>query len=306
MLGQNFAYSEAAGQLEQLTSDRLSSGAIENALCHYAKNIPDNCLDLTTSDSVNGHTWHLTKQTHEELPPEEMVFTLHGIIMQCDLPPIIRPYGRFVSPKHVQQRVLLTGINTPMFADAIQGLARVDGVLRQAIREEHPRTLAGETEGYSTVEVANRYFTSKKVAREEHHVGFTKEVDPKGILDDLRGEAFVHTEDNVVEYYQRQVVNDDQRFRKIHPSRITKGDIVEVQLTVNLVELASGKGRNTNLQYITKLVLRSITLLDKAYSESIRMSKTPGTNRVTLKRKIGHTDEETRDAERRIKRMANR
>ncbi|KAK7037367.1 hypothetical protein VNI00_011117 [Paramarasmius palmivorus] len=261
-------------------------------------------MDLTTSDTVNGHTWHLTKQETEDQPPEEIVFSLHGIIMQCDLPPIIRSYGRFVSPRHVQQRVLLTGLDSPTFAEAMQGLARIDGVLRQAIREDHPRALLGETEGYTTVEIANRYFTSKKVTREEHHVNFTKEVDPKGILNDLRGEAFVHTQDNVVEYYQRQVVNGGQKFKTIHPSHVSKGDIVEIQLTVNLVELTSGKGRNTNLQYITKLVLRSITLLDKTYSESIRMENAACISRVTLKRKVGHADEETREAEHRIKRMA--
>ncbi|KAK7032389.1 hypothetical protein VNI00_013137 [Paramarasmius palmivorus] len=237
-------------------------------LLNKAQAIPDNTIELTTSESVNGHTWHLTTVEDEGHTPEEVVFTLHGIIMQCDLPPIIRPYGRFVSPKHLQQRVLLTGLNTTTFSHGMDGLTRLDSLLRQAIRDVHPKPIPGLTEGHTTVDIANRYFTSKRVANEEHHVGFPKNVDPKGILDDIRGDAFVYTADNVVEYYQRQVVNDIQRFKPIHPSHINKGDIVEIQLTLNLVEHASGKGRNTNIQYITKLILRSITLLDKTFSEA--------------------------------------
>jgi hypothetical protein len=249
----------------------------------------------------------------------------------------IKPFHfRFTSPKHVQQRVLLTGLNTENFAAAIQGLARIDSILRQAIREDTPRAITNTVDGFVTIDFANRYFTSKKFAKEEHHVAFTKDVDPKGILAGLRGDAFVHTVDNVVEYYQRQVetgghrqvtYNSEEttittrfRFKKIQPSHINKGDIVEIQFTANLVEHASGKGPHSNVQYITKFNLRSITLLDGSTSEvcpccstirrilirsaqSIRMAGSATTQRQGLKRKVGYEEEETRETQDRMKRM---
>ncbi|KAK7049901.1 hypothetical protein VNI00_005331 [Paramarasmius palmivorus] len=318
MLGHTYPYHDAAQRLEQLASDRLSSGYISNPLSQYADNPLDDSVVLTTANMGDGHTWHLTDTPPNGQPAEEIVFTLQGIIMQCDLPPVIRP---FVSAKHVQQRLLLTGLNTSTFTNALHGLARVDSMLRQALREESPRAIASTTDGYTTLDLSNRYFTSKRFANEEHHVGFPNDVDPKGVLANLRGEAFVHTTDNVVEYYQRQTNELGQKFKKIQPSLIHKGDIVEVQFTASLVEHAAGKGRHTNVQHITKLVLRSITLLDGSFSEarfsfsfkrsrtnspfqSIRLADSISSERRAIKRKVGYTEEETREAEDRIKRMA--
>ncbi|KAK7038678.1 hypothetical protein VNI00_010562 [Paramarasmius palmivorus] len=303
MLGLNYPYEKAAILLEHLATERTSSGAIANALATFADAFPDTSTDVTTSEAGNGHTWHLTTRQDEGQPPEEIVFTVQGVILQCDLPPVVRPYGRFVSPRHVQQRVLLTGLNTATFSRALDGLARVDSLLRKAIRDNEGHVITGNTDGFTTIDVANRYFTSKRFANDEHHIGFTTDVDPKGILNDLRGEAFVHTADNVVEFYQRLNTNGDQRFKKIPPSTISEGDIVEVQITVSLVEHSAGKGRNTNVQYFTKLVLRTLTLLDKSYSKVSQPLIAKTNTRPILKRKVGYTEEETKTAEQRMKRM---
>ncbi|KAK7032062.1 hypothetical protein VNI00_013431 [Paramarasmius palmivorus] len=279
------AKQRTATRLQTIAAERISSGTLINALATYSDveyTFAAIHFETTTNDTGVGHTWHLTTHGQDDQIPEEAVFTIQGVIMQCDLPPVLRGYGRFVSAKHIQQRVLLSGLNTDSFAKALQ---------------------VGDTEGYTTVEITNRYFTSKKFANEEHHIGFSNDVDPKGILDELRGEVFVHTVDNRVEYYERQQTNGTQKFKKIKPSQIAEGDIVEVQLTVNLVEHNAGKGKQTNVQYSTKLVLRTLTLLDKSFSEMNCFATVAPTMRTSFKRKVGYSEEETRDAERRIKRM---
>ncbi|KAK7027424.1 hypothetical protein VNI00_015260 [Paramarasmius palmivorus] len=291
----NFHYEEAARHLQTLATERISTGYIRNPLANFVKGDLHESLQITPSETSSERTWHLTEQTHDDTV-EEMVFTVQGYILQCDLPPVVRPYSKSVAVKHVQQRILLTGFNSPAFTNAIEGLTRIVGHLRSSVREYKPFTVSGSTGGYQTLDVYNRYFTSKRFATDEQHISFSKDIDPNGILEELRGDSFVHTADNVVEYYQR--------FREVQPSRIKNGDLVEVQLTVSLVETCTGKGRLTNMRYVTKIALRSITLLDETFSENGPSTYHTPNNRQNLKRKIGHDEEMAQETQDRLKRMA--
>ncbi|KAK7044050.1 hypothetical protein VNI00_007765 [Paramarasmius palmivorus] len=93
-------------------------------------------------------------------------------------------------------------------------------------------------------------------------------------------------------------------FKPAKPGQIRKGDIVEVQFTVSLIETTTGKGRHAKPTYITKLILRAITQLDSSFTEASRYSHTYTIQPGTLKRKVGHEEEETRETQDRIKRMA--
>ncbi|KAK7018721.1 hypothetical protein VNI00_018281 [Paramarasmius palmivorus] len=337
MLGNRYAYQNAgknksshaahpltkptADKLEELASARTMSGFLSHPLASYSKvrtysirstplltyhkskGFPETNLHVISSRSTNGQAWHLTSPTAEGVE-EELVFTIQGIILQCDLPPIVRPFPRSVSPIHLQQRILLSGFNTTTFADALQGLNHVDNILRLNVRDDSPPKSTPHKYGYPSIEITNRYFTSKRLANEEDHIGIPLDIDPNGILEGLRGDSLVYTADNAVQYYQRQLVNGGQQFKPVKPAHIKKGDIVEVQLTVTLVESRTGKGKNTRHQYLTRLVLRSITQLDSTYSDACRLASSQPPPRPNLKRKIGHDEEEAMETQERMKRMA--
>ncbi|KAK7036594.1 hypothetical protein VNI00_011527 [Paramarasmius palmivorus] len=260
-------------------------------------------MEIASTKALNGHSWHITDKP-DETTSEEKVFTIQGIVYRCDLPPVTTAYGKSISPKHVQQRVVLTGLNTATFTAAVDGLAQIVKALRANIRDYQPFETSTTTEGYQTIDIANRYFTSKRFAKEQDHIRIPTHIDPKGILNDMRGDTFVHTIDNTVEYYRMITTSNSRSFKNISPSLIKDGDIVEIQLTVSLIEFNVGKGRNTNLHHITKLTLRSITLLDETYSLSGRSSTyDQRDSRPTLKRRIGYAEEEEQDARQRMKKM---
>ncbi|KAK7032221.1 hypothetical protein VNI00_013395 [Paramarasmius palmivorus] len=266
MLGTFYQHDQAASQLEAISTERLNTGYLVNPIAQYDKSISETRFTTTSSNSVGGVAWRITTNDGGNASAEEVVFTIHGIILQCDLPPIIRPFGKSTSPKHLQQRILLTGLGTPTFNQALDGLVRLDSLLRLNLRDT-PKELAQNIGGHPTLGITNRYFTSKRMANEEEHIGFNDSIDPKGILEAFRGDTLVHTTENKVFYYRKQThLSGDGLFSKTQPANIKNGDIVEVQFTATLIESKNRK-ISTKTNCITKLVLRSITLLDDTFSE---------------------------------------
>ncbi|KAK7035549.1 hypothetical protein VNI00_011842 [Paramarasmius palmivorus] len=166
-------------------------------------------MDCYNTEAGTGDAWRAINRSTDSDEKEELVFTVHGIVLQCDLPPIVKPLTKNSSAKHVQQRVVLTGLNTPTFDKAIQGLMRIDDHLRSNIREEGTLDFLGEQGSHTTLEVSNRYFTSKRVAKNEDHIPFSSVLDPKGILEEMRGESLIHTAENQVEYYERYYIENE-------------------------------------------------------------------------------------------------
>ncbi|KAK7019645.1 hypothetical protein VNI00_018030 [Paramarasmius palmivorus] len=304
MLGETYAYQDAANKLEELAVTRTTSGYLSHPLASYSQAFPESEIQIYSTRTASGQAWHLTNASNDLEIGDEAVFTIQGIISQCDLPPVVRPYGKSVSPKHLRQRVLLTGLNTATFSHALEGLARVDNILRLNIRDDAPPRITALVQGYPALEITNRYFTSKRMASEEDHLSFANDIDPNGILEQLRGDSLVHTSDNAVQYFQRLTANGGQQFKAIKPAHIKKGDIAEIQFTISLVEVNAGKGKDSRQHYITKLVLRSITQLDRSFSDACRLRNGRNAPRPSLKRKIGHEDEEAKETQDRIKRMA--
>ncbi|EEB88950.1 hypothetical protein MPER_13016, partial [Moniliophthora perniciosa FA553] len=179
-----------AQRLEELAKQRNSSGYLTHSLPKYAKAAHDeDPINIVDLDGANGRAWRVVKEDPSAEEKEEVVFSIQGIIMQCELPPIVHEFGRSASARHLQQRVSLTGFDTPSFADALEGLARVDSMLRLNIREENLKQLGSTCGKWTTLDIGNRYFSSKKVAQSHEQLPFPKEVDPKGILQRCANES---------------------------------------------------------------------------------------------------------------------
>lgn len=60
----------------------------------------------------------------------------------------------------------------------------------------------GMYQRYTTIDMANRYFTDRHDRGDHETVDFTTGVDPNGILAKTMGDDFVHLEENEVKYYE--------------------------------------------------------------------------------------------------------
>ncbi|KAK7021325.1 hypothetical protein VNI00_017427 [Paramarasmius palmivorus] len=300
--------------LEEIASIRISSAYIEHPIAKYADGIPGNVMDITCIPAGNNTVWRLKSAESAEGIPEEVVFTIHGILVESDLPPVTRPFARHVvnllhieslSPRHAQQRITVTGLDTPAFNTAVHGLASVENFLRLNVRDESISQIGTTINGHHVIDISNRYFTGRRYADGTDREELSVEVDPNGFLAELQGEHFIHTSENRVEYYQRFTSpSGEHHFRKIAPVQIRNGDILEIQFTIVLIDKKIGKGRDMRQTFSVKYVLRSITLLNRTFSEHQRMTMLSTAKRLTLKRKVGHGDEEAKETQERMKRMA--
>lgn len=90
------------------------------------------------------------------------------------------------------------------FDDAAVNLARIHATFKRAVGNQlEEDAVHSEFKGYKALDTSNRYFTPRNGRSEGIPLGI--EVDPYGSLQKAAGNAYVHTEDNKVYYYQKGV-----------------------------------------------------------------------------------------------------
>ncbi|KAF8802170.1 hypothetical protein BYT27DRAFT_7215577 [Phlegmacium glaucopus] len=139
--------------------------------------------------------------------------------------------------------------------------------------------------------MSNRYFTPKSEAPNAVGIVLADDVDPHGNLTRAAGSGYIHTEDNQVYYFKRQVKSeDDHRFVATSPVTFQVGDIVKVQVSFAVLPLREGRLK-------TLMILRSISLLDGGQTQATAVLKFSSKMkawepRITLKRRMGYLEEE--------------
>ena len=98
---------------------------------------------------------------------------------------------------------MLTGLSSPKFNDAILSVRAIEDIFRQQAADGSMDTwVPSAFQGHPSIDVGNRYFTPRQHALQDRPISFSPAIDPDNILSEGMGEEFVHTEDNVVEYYE--------------------------------------------------------------------------------------------------------
>jgi hypothetical protein len=99
--------------------------------------------------------------------------------------------------------MMLTGLSSPKFNDAIQSMRAIEDIFRrQAVDGNMEVWVPSNFQGHPSIDVGNRYFTPRQHALQDRQISFSSTIDPDSILSEAMGEEFVHTEDNEVEYYE--------------------------------------------------------------------------------------------------------
>ncbi|KAF8694149.1 hypothetical protein AX14_002155 [Amanita brunnescens Koide BX004] len=238
--------------------------------------------------NTEAKTWHIvhSKDNIELVDPsklEELVTSIQGIIWKHDLPPFTQ-----------QIHVMLTGLGMPIFEKGVQALLDVQAFFEHYIpaNKLDECTIIEKCDTALGIHVSNRHFTPRQEAPAEEAIPFSAEVDPSGLLAALVGDQFFHSEQNVVKYNSREVVEGGAiRYRPIPLVRFRIGDIVEAKATLMLIPLRQGHFKLT-------AVLRSLTLLDTSFAQTsvhasnIRIKKLMQSTMSPLKRSITFEEEE--------------
>jgi hypothetical protein len=99
--------------------------------------------------------------------------------------------------------MMLSGLSLPKFKDAVMSIHAIEDIFQQQAVDGNIESWVPSTfQGHPSIDVGNRYFTSRHLALQERHISFSPAIDPDNILAEAMGEEFVHTEDNEVEYYE--------------------------------------------------------------------------------------------------------
>jgi hypothetical protein len=104
---------------------------------------------------------------------------------------------------YLRQSVMLTGLSSPKFNDAIQSIRTIEDMFRRQVVDGNLEMwVPSSFQGHPSIDVNNRYFTPRQHALQDNHISFSPTIDPDNILTKAMGEDFVHTEDNEIEYYE--------------------------------------------------------------------------------------------------------
>ncbi|KAL0578045.1 hypothetical protein V5O48_003950 [Marasmius crinis-equi] len=195
---------------------------------------------------------------------EELVFKLHGIVVNKTLPPQRNALGKS-SPRYLAQSVTLSGLGLPYFEDGANAVMQIDARLGQRAGYEQMDTCSAVKPGENredTLTASNRYFTAKHYAENLETLPLPRSIDPRGHLQRSAGKMYVYTQENVVQYERRIVYSDgNERYEPIEPQEIMTGCIVDLQLSFMAVQ--TGEER-----FKTIAVLRVITILDDTLARS--------------------------------------
>ena len=118
--------------------------------------------------------------------------------------------------KYLRQSVTLTAFGDPMFDAVGNNIAEVHALFGRIVGSDRLQACSIYTtfDGMAAVEMSNRYFTLKnEVPNAAARIPLEEDIDPHGNLSTAAGNSYVHTAENQVNYFERQVKNkDDHRY----------------------------------------------------------------------------------------------
>nr|GAT54963.1 predicted protein [Mycena chlorophos] len=222
--------------------------------------------DISVSSVANGKTYK-AMLPNEHGQKVEGIFTVVGALGESELPPISRQCASRAQPKALTQRMTVYGYDAYTFKSALDNIEHIDFLIREAAGTVPVRSFVAPTEDDGErgrgLEGNTRYFTlSKTPIPADLKRKLNDTVDPDHALRDLQSTTMAYCADNEVLYL---VLRKGQT---VDPAVLKQGAIVEMGFAVNAFRHGSPQ---QGPQYLSKLVLRYVALLDPTLSE--RMAK---------------------------------
>ncbi|EIW51397.1 uncharacterized protein TRAVEDRAFT_84659, partial [Trametes versicolor FP-101664 SS1] len=202
---------------------------------------------------------------------EELVLRVQGFLVESTLPPIRRNQlpsnpNRLID---LRQTVTVSGLGIEPFDKAVSAVMTIHQHFCAHLVGHNLRTWrTSRLENYLTLAFGNRYLTASKFAEGKPRGDLSDVVDPFYILQP-RLTTQVHLQENVVEYWEQTVTENQGRsissFRRIKPDGIFPGTMVELQIAFAAVKVG-------HHEYIFLPKLRAICVLSRAVQSVITSS----------------------------------
>ena len=189
----------------------------------------------------------------------------------------------------IGQYIVITGLGLHQFKMCTDAIRNITEFFKA-------ETVGGDFVPFKTLtkhnmeclKVSSRFLTPRINAPSvDHDQESLKIIDPHGYLSEVAGEKYVHSEDNIVQYYRMKTVMDDEATSvdffscRIHwvtqfllrclvpvlcnPSAIEPGQIVELEISFQAAPVKGGKMRVSQ-------TLRTILKLADAINEVSQLS----------------------------------
>ncbi|KAK0493411.1 hypothetical protein EDD18DRAFT_1356862 [Armillaria luteobubalina] len=188
-------------------------GLISNRMCkdpyHLASLVKDQkaISNMYIKKDKDTGAWRIIRHGRTEGAVEEIVFTITGAINMLDLPPVTRETrSQKEKVRFLNQSIPLTGLGSGGFEDAVKAIRVVQQMGECKFKE-------GELEdwkpmlvqGFTIVELLNRYFRPRTPSNKEESVLFSTDVDPEGVLSRLMHHKLMHMDDNIICYFKAKI-----------------------------------------------------------------------------------------------------
>lgn len=113
-------------------------------------------------------------------------------------------------PGSTGQRVVLTGYDQIPFQDSLKAITNINATFEVEVPDDQFEPFETlEVDGLTCLKFTNRYLTPKDSAG-GHQILSLDDVDPRGYLKRAAGPRYVHTEENVVQYFRQRMFQDDK------------------------------------------------------------------------------------------------
>ncbi|KAH7902896.1 hypothetical protein BJ138DRAFT_1120970 [Hygrophoropsis aurantiaca] len=278
-----YDYNQAREEINKQAVERSADNTKKKyQLCIWDDGIASKCKPLTSPGSRTTRFVCVDAATKEV---EEAVFTVQGVLVDTDLPPLAyRPKPQQL--RHMRQSITITGLGHQSFDSAVSSLYALQPLLaRNAGPGTFEKWQPGEYKNVVSLNIQNRYFTLRKFADGAEKIPFNKLADPDGYLEDSNGRDLIHTDDNAVDYY----ASASAGAQKISPATFRAGDIVEASLSVAMTPVSADK-------YKMLLILRSLaqinctlTMNAETKRDVARFQSVSQSSSTTLKRRRAYS-----------------
>ena len=113
--------------------------------------------------------------------------------------------------KYLRQSVSITGLQSSIFDKIIQTVTEIHAVLGRTVGIENFEEcqIITSYKGMSALQLSNRYFTPREDMAEENQLVLSTDIDPFGYLAKAAGMTLCYTDENAVQYFERQGTNND-------------------------------------------------------------------------------------------------
>ncbi|XP_006461612.1 hypothetical protein AGABI2DRAFT_71516, partial [Agaricus bisporus var. bisporus H97] len=132
---------------------------------------------------------------------EEWTARIRGLVCLKELPPYPNVRTRNNNARmHIKQGIGLTGLGLEEFDRQIDAIRAIFATFAPLLPAPCKPLTERVFEEFSAIHCSTRMFTHRKHADGQKDIPFTSAEDPYNVLQKIKGDDFIHGEDNCVEY----------------------------------------------------------------------------------------------------------